>query len=347
MIKSSLVLLLIGYTYSTAVICPDADLIAPCTCYNKVIDPMRGLTASYMDCTAPGVNASELQRIFKVPFIQPQMDNFLLSQGSNFRPDYDSDITELGDLFVNGVTFRTVYIDNLRNLKRITSSFLENSTLFLEELQVTRTQIDEDNFPFRTLGDYLTLNAVDLENNKFTRIPAISNAALKSISFNNNPVTSISQGFNIDSPKLVSVECAYCNLTGLDADTFYIFGTSSILNLVAYEFNFMNNDNLAYVDPDAFTFLNGPINELFLGLMDCQVTNLAPVPYKNLLDSSKTGSIYFGDTLVCNCTMTWLFDTPVISTVPYKYRIGGTCAQDPDVQIRQLTSSMFQNCSSV
>ena len=158
--------------------CPEPTDIEPCTCF---ITAANELT---LDCSAVE-SLEQLGDVFRKDFPVIQFDEFRINNNNNIK--------YLADIF-NGVSFRSISLNDVFNLTEITTYALSDSKDSLENVYVHGSALDENTFPFSTLDQFPKLISLTISASNLAIWPAFLSSSIEYISFYDNHVTSLPAG---------------------------------------------------------------------------------------------------------------------------------------------------------
>ena len=151
--------------------CPDPEEIKPCFC--KPFPPYGPI----LDCSLEG-SEDHLAKVFRDA-------DFPIRDMNIMKFVRNHNITYLrGDLFQD-LTFDRFYIMDTTISKVGPDTFLK-SIERLDWIDISRSLITNEDFPFHTLPKYKVLTHLILVDNKFSRVPHINSDSLQKLDFSRN-----------------------------------------------------------------------------------------------------------------------------------------------------------------
>ena len=158
--------------------CPEPTDIAPCVC------SIRGTSALILDCSDIE-SIDQLVAVFMKEFPSKVFEEFLIDTNNN--------IQYLSDIF-NGVTFRIIHLHNVNMLSYITMYAFFDSIDTLEMIYISGSALDENSFPFSTLGQFSKIVSLSIDSSNISHWPAFDSSSLLMVSFMVNQVSALPAG---------------------------------------------------------------------------------------------------------------------------------------------------------
>ena len=170
--------------------CPNADDIAPCTCYassdNKWVD---------LDCSMVK-DSDQLGNIFQANFPVKQFSQLVISNNQHIK--------ELPEGVFNDVAFETISIQRT-SLSHVDEGTFKGSKDVLKSLKIVQSKLTDDGFPFSSLKSYKALEVFHLSFAKLTKFPKISSDSLARVNFLSNKIHEVATDSFDDLPHLIEV----------------------------------------------------------------------------------------------------------------------------------------------
>ena len=157
--------------------CPDPITIAPCNC--STVN-----TELNLDCSDVA-SLDQLAEVFRQDFPVKQFNTLQIYDNKN--------IQYLTDVF-NGVSFKDIQLTFLPNLTEISTFAFFDSIDFLENLVIYDTSLNENTFPFSTLGEFTKLASLTISMCNFEFWPVFASSSVKSIYFYQDSISTLSRG---------------------------------------------------------------------------------------------------------------------------------------------------------
>lgn len=187
--------------------CPEAAAIAPCVCG---VEEDGGVS---LDCSDVTSN-QQLVSVFEEDIPVKGMASFTIRSNEH--------VTQLGDTF-NGVTFRSITLDGLPNLRFVSQYFLHGCEDTLEELTLYYVPLmGTASFPFLTLDHYSRLTEIHMTHANLTQVPEITSASLEYLSIHDNPIRSVPAGELVTIVYLTRWQRSLLNSSFADVTSFLI-----------------------------------------------------------------------------------------------------------------------------
>ena len=158
--------------------CPEPTDIAPCVCTVTETYDLR------LDCSAVE-SLEQLSDVFRHDFPVKHFNQFWIDNNSN--------IQYLADIF-NGVSFTSIQMNNVLNLREISKFAFFDSKYTLEILYIYCSALDEKTFPFRTLNEFPKLSSLTIAAGNIYFWPVFVSSSMKRVSFYEEQVYTLPAG---------------------------------------------------------------------------------------------------------------------------------------------------------
>lgn len=320
--------------------CPNATDIAPCVCYQDLIDRL------ILECYEIE-SEEQLETIFQ--------QNFPVKEFYNLFLDMSPFLRTLGGSVFNGVSF--VVVELYRSgIEVINEYALADSLETLESLYIKESLVHESTFPFFTFSSYSKLTVLNVFTSELTGIPSLSSSSVENIGITDAAITEIDAGtfqglpsvtnINLEKneievleagaftglPTLKSINLSENKLTTLEAGTFEI--TDNAVSIYVW------NNEITFIEPG--TFVLPPTNEsltVFLDLGSNQLPILDEVVFAEVFPVLDFLFIA-GNPLECGCDIAWL-----VLNRDWMGKIGNTAECVDGVRLVDLDPAEFEaNC---
>jgi len=298
--------------------CPPLLDIYPCICYE---DENAYLN---LECKDANITNQQFETIFTV--------NFPISSIRNLNIEDVFGLTRIDNVFGN-LTFESVNITNTL-VATISDYAFSGSVDTLTHINISKSRITTEGFPFLTLQLYNKLVSLSIVNSSINFVPNLQSASLTDLILTDNVIPRIESGVLQHLQRLKVLDVSRNQLTNLAPDTIRLYEESIMM------FN-MSNNSITNIQPGAFTIATSSLyySQLHFNFDNNNLTEIREDVFGDLFSYVYSFTIT-NNPLSCLCDMAWIITEPT-----YMYKITNTSTCVDGTHLHDLESNFYQlNC---